>query len=290
MEFDKIVAIDWSGAKPQYRNIRVAEYLPSKNNVTLVAPPSGGNWTRTIVREQYFSGNSSKTILVGIDFAFAYPYCDEDAYFPGHRETPANVTSLWAEVDRICDGQPDFYGGSFYLSAGAKFAKYLMYQTCTGELYRPRPRQTESNCESAGILPQSVFKCVGPDSVGIGSIAGFRLLHQIELTGAASIWPFCTDPASCGTTVVEIYPALFKKRAGVYRSGNPEAKQLSDALKFYEVDLAPELTGVQGLTGDERDALVSAAGMKSWLSQNGSSAWTPSHQSCAEYEGWIFGI
>ena len=292
MEFDKIVAIDWSGAKPYYNNIRVAEYCPSSNTVTLVANPQERNWKRSDVFSQYFSGHARTSTLIGIDFAFAYPYdVDEGEYFPGHKKTPPDVRSLWAEVDRICTGQEDVYGGPFYLSEDARFAAYLKYQTYEGPLYDPRLRVTECTARSAGHNPQSVFKCVGSDSVGIGSIAGFRLLHRIHVNGTASIWPFCDTPASIGTTLVEIYPASFTKRAGIYNGKNTFTLiEIMDGLERYGVELLSESPGQRSFSKDERDALVSAAGMKWWLEEKGSSAWTVADRNRAMYEGWIFGI
>ena len=290
MEFEKIAAIDWSGAKNPRRKIQVEEYDPRKNLVTLVRPPRGTNWTRKDIWDKYFDKDSNEgLVLIGIDFAFAYPYCDKGAYFPGHRQTPPNVTSLWAKVDVICRNEPNFYGGPFYLQRTALFADYLKYQYYKVREYKERFRQTDEACKLAGLNHiSSVFKCVGP-AVGIGSIAGFRLLHKIKSTNVAHIWPFCGKPASSGTTVVEIYPARFLKCAGVYKLGYSNQRQVKDALKCYGVLLSPKLKNCN-FTDDERDALVSAAGMKWWLSRKGSSAWSAAGRSCAMYEGWIFGI
>lgn len=289
MDFERIVAIDWSGAKKPGRKIQVAEYRPSDNNVTLVSPRQGVNWTRDKVWEQYFGENCNELVLVGIDFAFAYPYCDVQAYFPGHTETPRDAISLWARVDAICDEQPDLYGGKFYKHYNAKFADYLKYQTYEGHKYRKRFRQTEKACKNSGLAPSDVFRCVGA-SVGVGSVAGFRFLHKIMTENAAHIWPFCGKPPFSDSTLVEIYPARFLERAGVYRSKDSKFKQVTNALNHYDVRLSPKLENRSCFTGDERDALVSAAGMKWWLDCKGPSAWEVAGQSCAMHEGWIFSI
>ena len=287
MEFDKIVGIDWSGAKYPKKSIQVAEYISCTNKVSL-RQPSKGNWTRKEVWDTYFRQGSDQRTLIGVDFAFAYPYCDRDAYFPGHQQKVDSVTSIWAEVNRICDGQPDFYGGPFYKNPRASFACYLLYQKYTGQKYKRRFRQTEKACQSAKYSPSDVFKCVGA-SVGIGSIAGFRFLHKIETAKTATIWPFHKELPINGTTIVEIYPALFAKPSGVYRCSNLSAKQMEDALQHFDVRLASSLKD-QSFSGDQRDALISAAGMKGWLDQKGPSAWDTSERSCTKYEGWIFGI
>ena len=292
MKFKRVVAIDWSGARRPGRKIQVAEYDPVRNCVTLVQPPKRGNrnrnWNRNDVWNEYFNKCSDEgPVLIGIDFAFAYPYCDQGAYFPGHSQTPPDVKSLWAKVDRICSHESDFYGGPFYLKETAPFADHFLYQTYRGRRYQERFRQTDLACKSAGLNPASVFKCVGPGHVGVGSIAGFRLLHKIKSKNAAHIWPFHRKPASSGTTVVEIYPARFLECAGV--NHKETQMNMSRALKNYDARLSSQLKN-RNFTDDERDALVSAAGMKWWLSQKGLSVWSVADTSCAMYEGWIFGI
>ena len=290
MEFKKIVAIDWSGAKSSHKKIQVAEYDPRKNLVTLVPPLRRTNWTRQGVWDKYFkNGSKGGPVLIGIDFAFAYPYCKKGAYFSGHCQTPPGVTSLWAQVDKICSNESNFYGGPFYIPCSALFADYLKYQTYEGRKYRELWRQTDDACKRAGLDSiSSVYKCVGA-TVGVGSVAGFRLLHKIHSKGAAHIWPFSGRPATSGTTLVEIYPARFLKCAGVYKDGNSNQQQVTDALKFHNIQLSPELKNCD-FEADERDALISAAGMKWWLSQNGALAWSATGYSCAMFEGWIFGI
>ena len=290
MEFEKLVAIDWSGARDSRRKIQVAEYEPTTNQVSLLNPPQGINWTRSSIWKKLFDENPNDgALLIGFDFAFAYPYCDVRAYFPGHPQTPGSVTCLWAKVDEICHCEPNFYGGPFYLQWKALFADYLMYQTYTGCRYQKRFRQTDMVCQNAGLHNiSSVFKCVGA-AVGVGSIAGMRLLHKIASNNAAQIWPFCGKPASRGTTVVEIYPARFLNCAGVVNPGIPLDQQVRDALSYYGVVLSANSKN-QNFTADERDALVSVAGMKWWLSHRGISAWLVADTSCIMYEGWIFGI
>ena len=290
MNFEKLVAIDWSGARNSRKKIQVAEYDTTTNQVSLLNPPRGINWTRNSIWEEFLDENPTDgAVLVGIDFAFAYPYCDVRAYFPGHPQTPGSVTCLWAKVDEICHREPNFYGGPFYLQREALFADYLKYQRYTGCRYQERFRRTDIVCQNAGLRHiSSVFKCVGA-TVGVGSIAGMRLLHRIASNDAAHIWPFCGKPASQGTTVVEIYPARFLKYAGVVDAGIPVDQQVADALRYYCVVLSANSKN-QNFTGDERDALVSVAGMKWWLSHRGISAWAVADLSCIMYEGWILGI
>ena len=289
MEFEKLVAIDWSGARDERGKIQVAEYDPTTNQVSLLNPGRGINWTRSNIWKEFFDGSpSDREVVIGFDFAFAYPFCDVGAYFPDHPQTPSSVTSLWAKVDEICHGESNFYGGLFYLQREAIFADYLLYQSYRGHRYQERFRQTDIACQNAGLRNiSSVFKCVGP-AVGVGSIAGMRLLHKIASDNAAHIWPFCGNPTSPGSTVVEIYPARFLKYAGVANAGISIEQQVKDALRYYGVILSPNSKN-HNFTGDERDALVSVAGMKWWLSHRGTSAWLVASPIGIMYEGWIFG-
>ena len=59
MEFEKIVAIDWSGAENSGRKIQVAEYDPRKNLVTLVR-----SLRRKTGRDSAFGTNTSITLPV----------------------------------------------------------------------------------------------------------------------------------------------------------------------------------------------------------------------------------
>ena len=290
MEFERLVAIDWSGAKSSSKKIQVAAYEPATNQVSLLYPRRGINWTRSKIWGEFFEENPGDGAgVIGFDFAFAYPYCDERAYFPGHPQSPGSVTCLWAKVDELCPCEPDLYGGPFYLERQALFADYLMYQRYTGCMYQERFRKTDRVCQDAGLHNiSSVFKCVGA-TVGIGSVAGMRMLHRIDSNEAAQIWPFCGKPASRGTTVVEIYPARFLNCAGVANAEISPEQQVVDALRYYGVALSANCKN-QNFTKDERDALVAVAGMKWWLSQRGTLAWSVADSSCAMNEGWIFGI
>ena len=290
LQFHKIVAIDWSGAKDPRKKIQVAECDTSTNIATLADPPNGTRWRREDIWERYFRNNSEKgPLLIGFDLAFAYPFSDRRAYFPGSTLTPSNVRRLWETVNALSRNVPDFYGGPFYLNQGAGLTDYLLYQTYRGSRYEERFRLTDRVCQKAGLINiSSVFKCVGA-SVGVGSLAGMRLLHQVQRKSSAHIWPFCNSPSSCGTTVVEIYPALFLHRAGVLKSASSCQQQVNYAFKRYEVTLSSKLRD-SSLTGDERDALVSVAGMKGWLCKGGKSPWTIAYPNSARFEGWIFGI
>ena len=56
--------------------------------------------------------SSSSRILVGIDFAFSYPFIDFKSYFPDCKTiNPNTVFQLWECIEKQNQGQEDLYGG-----------------------------------------------------------------------------------------------------------------------------------------------------------------------------------
>ena len=234
--FRKFVAIDWSGARKPINTttIQVAEYVPATGIVNLAHPRHGNHWSRTNVVEyvqQTVSAVDEGPVLIGFDFAFAYPYCHQGAYFPAADAAaqPQNPRALWAAVERSCngiEGAGNFYGAPFYTDRNSPYRQFYRYQanrrTFQGDHYVPRLRITEcAAIEPAGQQPNSVFNCVGQRNVGTGSVAGMRVLREfgrrvraIEMA-RISIWPFNANSVPDRSTVVEIYPRLFLNHAEV---------------------------------------------------------------------------
>ena len=78
MPFDGYFGIDWSGDKSKFqRGIKVA-YLDKVNtNPYIITPPNKNKyWDRSSLIEYLQNLDSSKSYLIGFDFAFAYPYED----------------------------------------------------------------------------------------------------------------------------------------------------------------------------------------------------------------------
>lgn len=287
MDFDLFVGIDWSGSKTANRGIQVAVCSSDNEEVSLI-DLSNRRWTRSLVSTFIQELVKKRRALIGFDFAFAYPYCDVERYFPGYPQSPSNGPSLWSLVDQVCESAPDFYGGDFYKNPGAPFAEYLLYQTYRGELYQERFRVTEQRCRELRTSPESVFKCVGPKQVGPGSVAGMRLLHKLSTQRVARIWPFDSDAGNDASVIVEIFPQVFLSLAGVNRPVLSKAEQVQSALAFYQATLTEPLRR-SFYTEDERDALVSTAALRH-LAQ-GPSLWRPDGLSprVALTEGWIYG-
>ena len=300
MEFDLIIAVDWSGRMTQRGRtpaIQVAECDLRANpvaTVTLVGNPATGHyrWRRDEVLEYILARCETRKVLVGFDFAFADPYCDANAYFPHHPNTPAHPQALWETVDAYCRGEQDLYGGTFCTPLNPTFAPYYWYRVNRryhqGRQFDPeRIRSTEQRCrENRHVNPLSVFKCVF-QNVGLGSLAGFRLLHRLHGLAGISIWPFDWPCTSDTLTVVEIYPRVFLQMAGINLPDRQYAAQTQICLQHFGVNGVGLALGADW-SGDKRDALVSAAGMMH-LSQN-REIWDLGPKPCAQQEGWIFGV
>lgn len=281
---NRFIGIDWSGAENPGRGIQMAECSKGDSVPEIVSNNGKSSWRRMEILNWLIQRhNNGERLVAGFDFAFAYPYCDMSAYFPEHRQTPRNAESLWKLVDSICNTE-DFYGGPFYKPP--PFCGYLLYQTYTGWSYKDRMRITDNLCSGN---PTSVFKCVGAESVGVGSIAGMRMLHHIKthLGKDFQIWPFEKENND-RSVIVEIYPALFFRLASQNPNNRGNPQTLNAALEFFGSQPLPSNQQVR--SKDEIDALISAAALRH-LAVN-PDTWQPAElNGCARnFEGWIFGV
>lgn len=286
MPFEIIVGIDWSGARRTGRKIQVAESIPAEQSVRLVYPQENRAvpWTRVAVFHYVQQLVRKKVALIGLDFAFAHPFCIAGAYFPGLEESPPDSRRLWDMVEESCGEAPDLYGGPFYRGENSPFNPFYTYPHHPGRQGQELYRMTD--LAAKGILhlnPCSVFRCIGPNQVGPGSIAGMRFLWRVRNETDACIWPFDVNGPPTRSTVIEIYPRLFLRRA--QRAGvSVLANNIEELCTHFGADLqdAP-----QDPTNDMRDALVSASGM-GWLAQQYQHWQVPA--CAAENEGWMFGV
>lgn len=289
--FECFIGIDWSGAKTP-RGLAVAQCSQGTAAPQIVLSGKSRNWRRAEVLDWLIKlKNTGEKILAGFDFAFAYPYCDEGAYFPGHERTPNDAESLWELVDSICKDAGDFYGGPFYLSQDAPFAAYLLYQKYRGnkwEKYPNRMRITDNLCAQKAGNPASVFKCVGPESVGIGSVAGMRFLHHItnHLDKDFLIWPF-QNLDNQRSVIVEIFPRFFYLLASQNPRDWRNRDTINNALKWFGSEALPADLVIE--SEDQIDAIISAAAIRH-LSKNPRTWQAEELNKCArDFEGWIFG-
>ncbi|MFC2041536.1 hypothetical protein ACFLTY_04380, partial [Chloroflexota bacterium] len=280
----------WSGAKgPYLKNLKVAVCLPGEVAPELVQPSEGQSWRRDTLMNWIVKVANNQRILVGIDFSFAYPYCDKNAYFPGSNNSPKSVRSLWHTVDVICQADPNLYGGRFYKDIVSPFSRYLCYQTYKGQRFENnRLRRTEKVCESIGARPACTFKCVGPDQVGSGMVAGIRALHLITQShdDTIGIWPF-DDLRERRSTFVEIFPRLFFVLAKRDPRQWRDLSVVNTVLAHFNSE--PLARDSKMNSEDDVDAIVSVAALRD-LSLN-QDTWFPGKldEKTRQYEGWIFG-
>ncbi len=285
--FDLFVGIDWSGAKgPRLGGLQVAICRPGSAAPELMPGPANGYWTRRQVydylRAQQAAG---ERVLAGIDFAFAYPHADQQAYFPGLSAQVASAAALWALVDDICVDADDFYGGPFYRRQELPYHQFLNAPGHRGEKFQSRRRITEQHCRRI-TAPSPVFNCVGPAGVGIGSLAGMRLLHALgQQQSAFAAWPFAAPQS---LTVVEIFPRLYFKLVGADPRGWHDVANVNAALAGWQS--APLAAGVTISREDHADALVSAAALRGLAERP--AVWRAADHCppAKSHEGWIFGV
>lgn len=291
--FDKFIGIDWSGAKDPRQGLKVAECSQGTTVPQIRPNRQKGNWRRMEVLDLLVNlHKEGKKVHAGFDFAFAYPYCDKGAYFPEHKRSPKTVEALWKTIDEICHDSTDFYGGLFYIPQDAMFGEYLHYTFKKGKKYEARFRETDASCKKIkGCVPSSVFKCLGAASVGIGSIAGMRMLHYIKcyLNKDFQIWPF--EKADDGRSViVEIYPASFFRLAGQNPRNWRNPAVVNDALEYFGSQPLPSDQRFE--SKDEIDAIISAAAIRHLANKPNHNIWQPAalSEDARKFEGWIFGV
>ena len=156
------------GRRPTAAGLQVARCCTGTAAPTLVANPAGGYWRRSdLARWLVEQTGGRERLLLGIDFSFAYPYCDEQAYFPGHAATPGDVYALWERMGEICAAQDrEFYGGSSFCSA------------------QPRSPNTFATSDTPGsVFTIAVYAVASAESAAAGAVpelylqmcrAGFR--------------------------------------------------------------------------------------------------------------------
>lgn len=281
--FDAFLGIDWSGSKSRtLKGIRVARCEPGSRAPRLVdGPRPGGLWCRADVLEHILDRRrTGERLLAGFDFAFAYAHQDAGAYFPGLEGGPATADELWAFVERHAAGREDLYGGALY-EAGSPVAHHYWRAGPRPEGFVERRRRTELAC-GAITWPHPVFKCFSAANVGTGSLAGMRLLYR--LAERAAVWPF---EAPAALTVVEIFPRLYVRRAGVNPGRLYERPADVDAVLAAHGSAA--YAGPPLDTEDKADAVLSAAALRHLASAPG--VWSaPASEPASRREGWIFGV
>lgn len=289
--FGHFVAVDWSGAKgPRLPGLQVATCQPGHQAPRLIRPPNKSLWTRTTVWQHIVQmAEIQGPVLAAFDMGLGLPYMDCDRYFPGLKSSPPNAESLWQQVDQQCQQSADFYAGPF-CQPPSKFAPYFNAPGYRGPRFDiQRCRVTEQVCRQ-WTRPSSVFNGVGAGSVGLGSLAGMRLLHHVTRTPISlnvAIWPFEAVTTQTDIVIVEMFPRLYALQAKTDPRSWRQPNFLPTVLKFYDVQ---KRSRTRLATEDEMDAYFSAAALRHLAAH--ASVWNPPQMTplAAGYEGWIFGV
>ncbi|MGC6411806.1 MAG: hypothetical protein ACON4F_03125 [Candidatus Puniceispirillaceae bacterium] len=288
--YDVFIGIDWSGAKGRaHAGIALACAQSGHSAPYIIQPPEHQKyWSRQAVADWLLAQSQDQKMLVGIDFAFAHPFLDEGAYYPGSGEMLSDARTLWSMIDANNADQPDFYGGGLWQHP--VFGPYYNAPKNRGVKFQSRRRQTEEMARAVRA-PSPTFNCVGPAGVGTGSLAGMRLLHH--LGKEAQIWPFDKSTGQ-SMTLVEIFPSFYFQLAGFrpVNGAHTKTEAFNSALGFFDSQPMPPDFIPKGPDLDEADALISAAALR-FLARDAAvwqAADQPETRQAARHEGWIFGV
>ncbi|MSP49295.1 MAG: hypothetical protein EXQ95_08215 [Alphaproteobacteria bacterium] len=279
MSFTRFAALDWSGAR-RANGIAIAVCAPGRGAPRLVACPDGRRWSRLQALEWVTALIARERVLVGFDFAFSLPFSRARRYFG--RPDPS-VRDLWALVDGLGGDAHDLWGGGF--AADPRFAPDFWRAGPRPPGYVEPHRPTEVACRAAGLgAPESPYKLIGAKQVGLGALAGMRVLRRLQ--AAAAVWPFDGDAGR--PVLAEIYPRLFLRRAG---AGNAKIRDWGDlGAALAALGSRSPVAGPMPPSDHDTDALVAAAGLRALAGAGG--VWdAPRHDNEAlRREGWIFGV
>jgi len=301
--FSGFVGIDWSGAKgPRQQGIQLAVARPGNEAPATILTDDGRHWGRESVRDwllaqiakrEFEAGPESGPLMVGVDFAFAHPFHDEGAYYPGLDASPPDAAALWQMVAAVCADDPHLYGGAMFAAPGVG-DYYLSPRNHGAPHYRSRRRVTELAARASARAPSPTFKAIGADNVATGSMAGMRLIHTLKasLGQRLAVWPF--DPVTpeqlphLAMVLVEIFPSYYFHAAGMNPAKNAAADAgfMNDALAAYGSAGVGPGYAPRGADADEADAIISAAAMRHLAGSRG--CWETTD--AAAWEGWIFGV
>ena len=296
---DLFIGIDWSGArKGKLPGVSIAVADAFGSPPKIVNPPRGG-WNRRRVVAWLIFCSRKKKLLVGFDFGFSHPFIDCNSYYPNSALSfLKKPVELWQFIDDSSKEFGDFYGGGIWNHSLASIY-YNAPNSRRGKKFQSRLRVTEYEA-SKEKYPSSTFNCVGPASVGTGTLAGMRVLNyfQNRHSSLVRIWPFA-GPAKnyCSPmTVVEVFPSLYFYRS-VGQLFNKKDQNLrttlNTALASFRSEPYPDNEPITGPDLDDADALVSAAALRFFATREiyfDAPFQNPYSTRAAMLEGWIFGV
>jgi hypothetical protein len=285
-QFDAFIAIDWSGAARHYDGIAAAMCEAGRSAPTLIDPPAR-HWSRsTLAKWLEDRLRSGRRLLIGLDFAFGFPFEPGIGYLGGKARRIRNIFSLWSLIETKSGGEADF--GCARFISDPDYEQLFWKSGKMPEQWIARKRRTEYACADAThTRPDTPYKLLHSKQVGKASITGIRVLHKMRSRNHhfVAIWPFETVSQSA---IVEIYPTLFRKIATGSIAKLRSLEALNPALtKFSSRTL--RYAESPDLSDHETDALLSAAGLR--FIANDPRIWSPDelNSKTVQREGWIFG-
>ena len=284
MKFDTFVGIDWSGDKSIYqRGISIA-LCEEGNLAPKIIKPKTKYWSRELLFNWINNLMIRKKVLFGFDFAFSYPFYDRSSYFPGIYSSPTNPKDLWKLIDIINKDKVNFYGGGVWTNKIYK--EFYNAPGLKGIYYESRRRLTEKIAKKKIYSPSPTFNCVGPAGVGTGTLAGMRFLHHLK--ERVDIWPFQNNFFYTKSTIVEIFPTYYFRKAGIKpdKVSGYNLNIINSALNYYSSNKLSKNTIISGPDQDDADAIISSAALRD-LSKKENSWNIPNN---SKKEGWIFGV
>ena len=238
-DFSGFVGIDWSGARgPRQPGIQLAEAAPGTAAPHTIMAEDGRHWGREPVldwlirRTAAADASAAGPVLVGIDFAFAHPFVDEGAFYPGlngapHYRSRRRATELAARASARAPS-PTFKAiGADNVATGSMAGMRLIHAL------------------KAALGPRLA---VWPfDRVATGQLSQLAMV------------------------LVEIFPSYYFHLAGINPAKNAAADPafMSAALAGYDsAGVGPDFAP-RGSDADEADAIVSAAALRWFVGQAG---------------------
>lgn len=288
--FARFACIDWSGAKGAWQKGIALAICAQGDGAPRLLAPADGRWSRRSMLDWLLrQADAEADMLIGVDFSAALPFADAGAYFPGLAGSPADARALWRHVDEVCADDPHL-AASLYVTH-PDIAPYFRIGTITGPRFASADRNGRLRAVErlkASGRPTSCFNLVGASQVGLSSLTGMRVLHQ--LSGDIPIWPFDAVPEK-GPLLVEIYTSIAAIAAGRPRNATkmPDHRTLNDALAMLG---SRPVRGSGQIDDHSSDALLTAA----WLRRRAGdeTLWDPpglrADPSLAITEGWTFGV
>ena len=202
MRFENYIGIDWSGDKNNFQKGISVSLCKNGVDAPIIIKPPEKYWSRYNLINWLNKILAKEKSLVGFDFAFSYPFYDYFSYFPGIKESPTNVKSLWSMIDIINQENENLYGGEIWNQK--PYCYFYNAPKLKGKFYITRRRITEIDAKNKIHSPSPTFNCVGPGAVGTGSLAGMRTLNLFNKQ--VNIWPFDNYKISNKSVFVEIFP------------------------------------------------------------------------------------